>query len=193
MSMMSKLTAQEDDQNKQFKPKIYQSKRREQMRNFYDQNYSQRNHQNRYRSNSGDRRIPFSGRIQYGQNNRDRQRYSQNYRCHFKRGNFRGNSRQNYRDGHRRNYRNDNYERGRSKSRERKYSDNTRRNDRGNSRSRSGSRASTNRDRIRCYKCREYNHFIKDCPTSKVEKESEKIQQMYNMDEEQAALNRYLL
>ena len=34
----------------------------------------------------------------------------------------------------------------------------------------------------------EYDHFAKDCPTSKVEKESEKIQQMYNMDEEQTAL-----
>ena len=28
-----------------------------------------------------------------------------------------------------------------------------------NSRSRSGSRASTNRDRIRCFECREYDHF----------------------------------
>ena len=30
-----------------------------------------------------------------------------------------------------------------------------------NSRSRSGSRASMNRDRIRCYKCREYDHFMR--------------------------------
>ena len=45
-----------------------------------------------------------------------------------------------------------------------------------------------NRDRIRCYKCREYGHFAKDCPTSKVEKESGQIQQMYHMDEEQTAL-----
>ena len=29
---------------------------------------------------------------------------------------------------------------------------------------RSGSRASTNRDRIRCYKCREYDHFCKRLP-----------------------------
>ena len=43
--------------------------------------------------------------------------------------------------------------------------DNTSRHDRSSSRSRSGSRASMNRDR--CYKCREYDHFAKDCPTSK--------------------------
>ena len=39
-----------------------------------------------------------------------------------------------------------------------------------NSRSRSGSRSSTNQDRIRCYKCKEYDHFTKDCPTSKEER-----------------------
>ena len=41
-TMMSKLTAQDDEQNKQFKPKIFQSKRRGQTRNFYnthDKNY----------------------------------------------------------------------------------------------------------------------------------------------------------
>ena len=95
---------------------------------------------------------------------------------------------QNFRGGYRRKYRNFNYERGRSRSRDRQYSDNTRMNDRSSIRSRSGSRASTNRDRIRCYKCREYDHFTKDCPTFKVEKESEQIQQMFNMDEEQTAL-----
>ena len=96
--------------------------------------------------------------------------------------------RQNYRGGYRRTYRNDNHDRGRSRSRDRQYSDNTIRNDRGSSRPRSGSRASTNRDRIRCYKCREYDHFTKDCPTSKIEKEAEQIQEMYNMNEEQTAL-----
>ena len=30
--------------------------------------------------------------------------------------------------------------------------------------SRLGSRTSTNRDRIRCFKCREYDHFANECP-----------------------------
>ena len=35
---------------------------------------------------------------------------------------------------------------------------------------RSGSRVSTNRDRIRCYICREYDHFARDCPNSREER-----------------------
>ena len=57
-----------------------------------------------------------------------------------------------------------------------------------NSRSRSKSRASTNRDRIRCYKYREYDHFVKDCLTSREEKEIEQLQQMLNLEEEQTSL-----
>ena len=135
-----------------------------------------KNYQNRYRSNSGDRRIQFSGSIQYRQNYRGRPRYEQNYRNDYRRGNFRGNMgiyqnfrRQNNRGGYIGNYRNENYERGRSMYRERSYLGNIRRNDRSssNSRSRSGSRASTIRDRIRCCKCREYDHFTKDCLKTK--------------------------
>ena len=47
---------------------------------------------------------------------------------------------------------------------------------------------STNRDRIRYYKCRGYNHVMKDCPTSKEEREIEQIQQRFTLDEEQASL-----
>ena len=43
-----------------------------------------------------------------------------------------------------------------------------------------------NRDRIRCYKCRGYDHFAKDCPTSREEREQ--IQQMLNLEEEQTSL-----
>ena len=163
------------------------------MRNFYDR--CDRNYQNRYRSDGRDRRISFRGRIQCGQDYKDRPGYGQNYRNDFRRGNFRGNFRpnqiyrgQSYKGGYRRNYSNENCETVRSRSRERQYHGNTRRNNRSNSRSRSGSRTSINRDRIRCYKCREYNHFAKDCLTSKLEIETEQIQQMYNVDEEQTSL-----
>ena len=58
--------------------------------------------------------------------------------------------------------------RSRDRSFSRNYSNNARNRSTCNSRSSSGSRASTNRDRIQCYKCREYNHY---CPTSRDDKE----------------------
>ena len=84
-SMTSKLTAQGNNKNKQFKPKIYQGKRRGQTRNSYDQD----NFHDRYRSNSGDRRMSFGGRAQYGQNYRRRSQYVDNYRNYFRTGHFR--------------------------------------------------------------------------------------------------------
>ena len=42
--------------------------------------------------------------------------------------------------------------------------DNTRNRDRSESRSRSSSHVSTNRDRSRCYRCNEYDHFARECP-----------------------------
>ena len=74
--MMSKLTAQGSNQNNQFKPKIYQGKRRGQSRNYCNQV----NYQNRYRLNSGDRQASFRGRGQYGQNYRGRPQYANIYR-----------------------------------------------------------------------------------------------------------------
>ena len=57
-----------------------------------------------------------------------------------------------------------------------------------NSKLRSGSRASTNRDRIRCYNCRQYDHFARDCATSREERDIDRLQQMLNLDEEQTHL-----
>ena len=62
-----------------------------------------------------------------------------------------------------------------------------------NNRSRSGSRVSTNRDRIRCFECQEYNHFTRDCPTMQVERKVEQIQQMFNMDKDQTLLQMPIL
>ena len=49
----------------------------------------------------------------------------------------------------------------------------------------SGSRASTNSDRIRCYNCREYDHFVRDCSTSREERDIDQLQQMLNLEEEE--------
>ena len=44
-------------------------------------------------------------------------------------------------------------------------------------------------DRIRCYMCKECDHFKKDSPTSKEEREIEPIQEMFNLDKEQTSLS----
>ena len=65
-------------------------------------------------------------------------------------------------------------EEGRSRSREKQYLGNFRRNDRSSSsRSRSGLRTTGNKDRIRCLKHRECDHFTKGCLNLQTEKEPE--------------------
>ena len=76
---------------------------------------------------------------------------------------------------------------GRNRLRERTFTRNygsSRDRSSSNSRSRSGSRASTNRDRIRCYNSKEYDHFVRDCPSSREERDLEQLQQMLNMGEQ---------
>ena len=43
---------------------------------------------------------------------------------------------------------------------------------------------SANRDRIRCFECREYDHFAMECPTRRENRETEQIQQMFRLDED---------
>ena len=135
--IMSKLAAKDSHERKTFKPQIYKS--RGQSRSYGQGGYQTR-------SESGNQ-----GHIV---NNSSRQ----NYRGKRFRGNSRGYGRQNNRE----NYRNEGYSsnnRDRNGSRERTFTrnyGNGRDRNSSNDRSRSGSRASTNRDRIRCYTCRKY-------------------------------------
>ena len=163
--MMGRLVAKDTHEKRPFKPQIYKSRGQH-------RSYGQGNYQGRLGSRN---RGPFM-------DNRPRQ----NYRSNNFRGNTRGYSRQNNR-GNYRNERYNDYNRDRNRSRERTFTRNYSSNrDRSssNSRLRSGSRANTNRDRIRCYKCREYDHFARDCPNSREERDLEQLQQMLNMEEQ---------
>ena len=163
--VMGKLAAKDSHERKPFKPQIYKS--RGQSRSYGQEGYQAR---------------LDSGNRGYIANNSSRQ----NYRGNRFRGNFRGYGSQNNRE----NYRNEGYgskNRDRNRSRERiitRSYGNRRDRSSSNDRSRSGSRASTNRDRIRCYVCREYDHLARDCPNSREERDLEQLQHMLNMDEQ---------
>ena len=90
-------------------------------------------------------------------------------------------------------YRNQSYDRNGSRSYERQ--NRNRRNDRSLSdrRSRLGSRASTNRDRIRCFECREHDYFARECPNRQASRKTEQIQQIFNMDKDQTIIQTPLL
>ena len=171
--MSGRLGAKDNCDMGPFKPQVYQGSGRGQNRNFNQRNYQDRNRLNN-RSNRRDR-----GQF------RDRQ----NYRGSNFQGNLMGygrqDSRREYRDN---NYRCNDYNRGRDRSRQRPFSGSysgNRTRSTSSSKSRSGSRASTDRDRIRCYNCKEYDHFVRDCPTSREERDLEQLQHMLKVEEEE--------
>ena len=57
------------------------------------------------------------------------------------------------------------------------------------SRSRSSSCGSTNRDRSRCYRCNEYDHFARECPNVTLDEEQDAVLQMLAQEEQAQALN----
>ena len=180
MVMMGKLVTKDEGYSKSFRPKIYQPGR--------GRNQNRGNSHGRFRNNA------YRGCTSYNQNFRGR------YRGNFNnRGNYRYNPRSgqryrnNYNDYRRNNYRSQDYDRNMSRSLDRQ--DRSRQRDRSvsNSRSRSGSRASTNRDRIRCFECREYDYSVRECPTRQEKREIEQIQQMFNLDDKQTSLQTSLM
>ena len=80
--------------------------------------------------------------------------------------NYRQNPQWTFRNRSQSRNRNENYDtRGRSRDR------NNRR--REESRSQSNSRVSTNHDRVRCYRCWEYDHFMAECPNNPTDEETD--------------------
>ena len=121
-----------------------------------------------------------------------RPRFEQGYRRSSFWDNSRGYSRQNSRGEYRiSSYRNDGYNRCRNRSRERSFSGHcggNRTRSTSSSRLKSGSRASTNRESIRYYNFREHDHFARDCPASREERDIDQLQQMLNLEEDQTYL-----
>ena len=68
---------------------------------------------------------------------------------------------------------------------------------RSESSSRSSSHVSTNRDRLRCYRCSEYDHFARECPNALTDESSDEENldgatlQMLTQDETPALTKHY--
>ena len=134
------------------------------------------NYRNNYRPN-------YRNRLRGRWNNHRSGDRSNNYQNNNRQGNARPNYRQNVQwtsrnRSHSRNraenYNNDHTRgRGRGKHYNRPVQSrqNTLSHRRDESKSRSNSRVSTNHDCVRCYRCREYDHFASECPNNPTDKE----------------------
>ena len=74
------------------------------------------------------------------------------------------------------------HSRDRSSSRTRVMRSRTSSRDRSTSRSRSNSCISTNRDRIRCFRCNEFDHYSRDCPNESTDDESQSESEAEDLD-----------
>ena len=190
-SLVSDMKMTMDRKQSLYKPRIYQGRSRNQNTN--QQNFTPRNRSfSRGRNQSGNRGN-YNNRNNYRPNDRNRSRgrwnnhrsgeRSNNYQTNKRQGNTRPNYRQNaqwtFRNRSQRrnragNYNND-HTRGRSRDRHDKrpvqLRQSTLSHGRDESRSRSNSRVSTNRDHVRCYRCREYDHFASECPNTPTNEE----------------------
>ena len=162
------------DRKPQYKPKIYQG--RSQNQNARRQNFTPRNRsfsRGRNQGNQNNYRQNYRNRSRGRWNNHRSGDRSSNYPNYNQRGNTRPYHRQNTqwasRNRSQSRSRNENY--GNNQYRGRSRDRNQRRQE--ESRSRSNSRVSTNRDRVRCYRCREYHHFVCECPNTPTDEETD--------------------
>ena len=187
-SLMDKMDTKLDRREDQYRPRIYQGRGR--GRGYRQNNYMSRNrsysrdqYQNNYRGrgNYNNRGGNRNYRSNYRDNNRsqDRNNYRDGRRYNNRSNYRRDDSSQRYGNRNQDCSRSRERDRDRSSSREssqsrsgnqsqsrnddRRQSRNDTR-DRSELRSRSTSHVSTNRDRCRCYRCNEYDHFARECP-----------------------------
>ena len=190
-SLVSAMKMTIDKKQSPYKPKIYQGRSRNQNRNRQnfisrDRSFSRGRSQSRNRGN-------YNYRNNYRPNYRNRSRgrwnnhrsgdRSNNYQTNKRQGNNRPNYGQNAQQtfqnrGQSRdrvgNYDSD-HMRGRSRDRNNdrpvQSRQSTLSHGRDGSRPRSNPRVSTKHDHVRCYRCREYNHFVSACPNTPTDEE----------------------
>ena len=186
-SLINKMNMKMDRRETQYGPRVYQgtnrgcsnrqdnyrSRERSYGRDHAHYNRRRGNHTNRdYRSNY---RARSRSRNSYGNRINDRFDNRQSYR------------RENFRQEHgeqiyRTRSKSQDHDRSRQRLRDssrsknqygRDQTSNRDRRPRSESRSRSSSHVSTNRDRLRCYRCSEYDHFARECPNALMEGDSD--------------------
>ena len=204
-SLMNELSSKLH--SSQYKPRIHSGRNRGcgQGQNRYNSRERSYSRDRGPYNNSSRNRRNYQNHNSYGLGNkRNRDRDYQNNRSNYRRQNsnqgydqrFRhrsisrecNRSRSRYRSTVRENFEN-RYRNNQSRSRERQRSRTTSRERDTRSRSRSSSQVSTNRHRLRCYRCNEYDHFAKECPNTMLEEEQIKNLQMLLPEEQTMVLN----
>ena len=182
-SLVSDMKMKMDRKQSPYKPRIYQGRSRNQKSNW--QNFSPKNRSFSRGRNQGGNIGNYNHRNNYRHNYRNRLRGRwNNHRsgdrsCNHQTNNGHGNNRPAYGQNTQHTLRNRSqsrnragnynivYTRGRSRDRNNDRPIQSRQstisNGRDESRSRSNSRVSTNCDHVRCYRCREYDHFASEC------------------------------
>ena len=189
MSLVSNMKMTMDRKQSPYKPRIHQGRSRNQNTNR--QNFTPRNRSFSRGRSQGGNRGNYRNNYRPNYRNRSRGRWnshrsgdrSNNYQTKNRQGNTRPNYRQNaqwmFRNRSLSRYRAGNYNSECTRGRGRDRHDNrpiqlrqsTLSHGRDESRSRSNSRISTNHDRVRCYRCREYDYFASECPNMPTDEE----------------------